>query len=190
MFRIYLILTGLLVFSANTCEHQNQEKNSLNMREKEKKGEELSSVQPLPEAKYDPNEVFDGQKIKKSDLQWKESLLPEQYRILRQKGTECSFTGNYLDTKKKGTFYCSGCALPLFKSDDKFNSGTGWPSFFQPVNEKNVGELPDNSHGMRRVEVVCNRCDGHLGHVFEDGPRPTGLRYCINSEALYFVEEK
>ncbi|MBX3365304.1 MAG: bifunctional methionine sulfoxide reductase B/A protein [Phycisphaeraceae bacterium] len=116
-------------------------------------------------------------------------LTAEEARILLRKGTEPAFCGNLLDNKKQGVYHCRLCALPLFSSHAKFNSGTGWPSFFQPVDVDHVRYYKDESHGMRRVEIVCARCDGHLGHVFDDGPRPTGLRYCLNSASLQFVEE-
>lgn len=125
-------------------------------------------------------------KIVKTEAEWKQLLSSEQFRILRMKGTERAFTGQYWDNKKKGMYHCAACQLPLFDSGTKFKSGTGWPSFYKPVNRPNVTEYEDLSHGMRRVEVTCGRCDGHLGHVFDDGPAPTGLRYCINSAALLF----
>lgn len=124
--------------------------------------------------------------IKKTPEQWKEELTAEEFRVLREKGTERAFTGKYWDNKKKGTYTCAGCQLPLFDSDTKFKSGTGWPSFYEPIKANYVTEYVDNSYGMKRTEVTCGRCDGHLGHVFEDGPRPTGLRYCINSVSLGF----
>src|SRR5262245_19738782 len=126
-------------------------------------------------------------KLALSDAQWRERLSPEQFRILRGSGTERPFCGTLLDNKKLGVYSCAGCGLPLFSSDSKFNSGTGWPSFFQPIAPGNVAEKSDHSHGMVRVEINCARCDGHLGHVFLDGPPPTRLRYCLNSESLRFV---
>jgi peptide-methionine (R)-S-oxide reductase len=129
------------------------------------------------------------EKIEKSEEQWKRELSPEQYHVLREAGTERAFTGAYWDNHDKGAYYCAACGLKLFSSDTKFDSGTGWPSFFQPVAETNVEKDIDISLGVERIEVKCRRCGSHLGHVFDDGPRPTGLRYCMNSLALKFVKE-
>lgn len=127
------------------------------------------------------------EKLVLSDAEWKKRLTPDRFKILRSSGTERPFCGVLLDNKKMGVYACAGCGLPLFTSDAKFNSGTGWPSFFQPIAKENVAERVDHSHGMARVEINCARCDGHLGHVFPDGPAPTGLRYCLNSESLEFT---
>jgi methionine-R-sulfoxide reductase len=127
-------------------------------------------------------------RVEKSDAEWQQLLTREQYLIARNKGTERPFCGTLLDNKRSGVYACVCCRLPLFTSDAKFNSGTGWPSFFAPVAAENVMTEEDRSSGMRRTEILCARCDAHLGHVFEDGPRPTGLRFCVNSESLAFTD--
>jgi peptide-methionine (R)-S-oxide reductase len=136
-----------------------------------------------------PNETTaDGiQKIVKTEDEWKKLLTPEQFKVLRKQGTERAFTGELWDNHRKGTYVCAACGLPLFSSETKFESGTGWPSFWQPIDPKNVGTEEDNSFFSTRTEVHCARCGGHLGHVFTDGPRPTGLRYCMNSVSMKFV---
>lgn len=130
------------------------------------------------------------ERIEKSEAAWKKELSDYEYYILREKGTERAFTSNLLNNKEAGVYTCAACSLPLFLSDTKFKSGTGWPSFYAPINDINVAEIADMSYGMVRTEVVCARCDGHLGHVFSDGPKPTGLRYCINGVALDFEEKE
>ncbi len=129
-------------------------------------------------------------KVAKSDEEWRAQLGEFGFNVLREAGTERAFTGEYWDKKEQGIYCCAGCNLPLFDSATKYNSGTGWPSFYQPIKKGYVAEHADNSLGMRRTEVLCARCGGHLGHVFDDGPKPTGLRYCINSVSLKFVKSE
>lgn len=147
--------------------------------------EKLSAAKsslPSPTTNMNPTVI-------KSDEEWKKQLTPEQYRILREKGTERAFTGAYWNTKDKGAYRCAGCGELLFESDTKFDSGCGWPSFYAPAASNVVAEAKDDSHFMTRTEVLCAKCGGHLGHVFDDGPNPTGLRYCINSGAIQFEAE-
>ena len=127
--------------------------------------------------------------VTKTEEEWEKELTPEQFRILRKKGTERAFAGEYWNNHAAGIYRCAGCGLEMFSSDTKFDSGTGWPSFYQPTRQEHVGAEKDNSFFMRRTEVHCARCGGHLGHIFEDGPKPTGLRYCINSAALKFEKK-
>jgi peptide-methionine (R)-S-oxide reductase len=125
--------------------------------------------------------------VVKTDAEWRRLLTPEQYRVLRTEGTEIAFTGKYWNQHARGTFVCAGCGLELFSSKTKYDSGTGWPSYWQPIAKQNVREVPESKFGQVYSEVECARCGGHLGHVFDDGPKPTGLRYCINSAALSFI---
>lgn len=141
----------------------------------------------LVPAKYENGKLL---RIEKSNAEWKAQLTEMEYYVMRQEGTERAFTGDLWNNHDKGTFICAACGLPLFASDTKFESGTGWPSFYQPVSKEYVREISDNSLGMTRTEVECARCGGHLGHVFDDGPRPTGLRYCMNSASLDLVKQQ
>jgi peptide-methionine (R)-S-oxide reductase len=134
----------------------------------------------------DPEEVDPSDRVEKGDEEWRALLGPEQFKVMRREGTERAFSGEYYDFKGKGTYHCSACGNPLFESGTKFQSGTGWPSFYAPVEERRVEEVPDIRLGMVRTEVRCSRCGSHLGHVFDDGPAPTGLRYCMDSISLNF----
>jgi methionine-R-sulfoxide reductase len=135
------------------------------------------------------SEPVEMPKVELTREQWKERLTPAQFKILRASGTEAAFCGGLLHNKGEGVYVCAGCGLPLFQANTKFESGTGWPSFFQPLAKENIDEIKDFTYGMTRTEIRCARCGGHLGHVFNDGPRPTGLRYCTNSDALRFVPQ-
>ncbi len=155
----------------------------------------MTSDKPAVAGSGSPIRVFSAEKrayivsyeVVKTKEEWKKTLTPEQFHILREKGTERAFSGKYAESHDHGIYRCAGCGLDLFRSDDKFDSGTGWPSFTRPIAPENVETRADNTFFMHRTEVLCRRCGGHLGHVFNDGPKPTGLRYCMNSGALQFV---
>jgi peptide-methionine (R)-S-oxide reductase len=134
------------------------------------------------------DKIEKNEKVQKSEREWRKELTPQQYHVTREKGTEPPFTGEYEPTDKEGTYVCVCCGQPLFSSETKYHSGSGWPSYYQPIAAENVEMQRDTTHGMTRTEVLCSRCDAHLGHVFEDGPDPTGLRFCINSAALKLNE--
>lgn len=133
--------------------------------------------------------MTDKQKVKRTEEEWKAELTDKQYEVLRQKGTETPFTGELLHNKDKGKYRCAGCGEELFLSDKKFDSGSGWPSFWSPIDDENIEIKSDESLGMQRTEILCKKCGGHLGHVFDDGPQPTGKRFCVNSASLKFEEE-
>lgn len=176
--QVLVLIAGMLLLVA--C-NQAQKSQSVQKAKEETKGA-MADVQ-LPDD-------LNLEKIVKSDEEWKSEMGEDEFYVLRKAGTERAFTGEYWNNKEEGIYVCGGCQLPLFASATKFKSGTGWPSFWEPIKTELVAEKSDNSHGMRRVEVLCARCDGHLGHVFPDGPKPTGLRYCINSVSLDFVAQK
>jgi peptide-methionine (R)-S-oxide reductase len=178
MHRLVLIVCILAGLSMNACLQSNPKAPAV--PSSLKKEMETSFVNAKGETIYI---------ISKTDAEWKNSLDPDAYHVLRERGTERAFSGEYNANTKAGTYMCNACQLPLFSSDAKFDSGTGWPSFYQPIDPQHVMEIKDVSHGMTRVEILCHRCGGHLGHVFDDGPKPTGLRYCMNSVSLNFKPE-
>ncbi len=170
MIKIYKFILGITLLSS--CNAQNQTK--------------ISSSMPTNKENNPIYSRSDTNKIVLKEEEWQKILSPELYSILREKGTERPWTSPFENSKEIGTYYCAACGNPLFKSDTKFESGCGWPSFYEPIKKSSIIYLPDHSHGMNRTEVVCGRCKGHLGHVFNDGPPPTGLRYCINGVVLDF----
>jgi len=178
MMRNTLLSTSLLLALAG-CQHAAP--NRANAEEHAAAGEASAQAD---KGKAGVAGKSEGDKVVKTDAEWRKVLTPEQYNILRQKGTERAFTGAFYDSHVRATYVCAACNLPLFRSEEKFDSGTGWPSFWQPIAKEAVDTDTDGTLGMARTEVKCHRCGGHLGHVFDDGPKPTGLRYCINSAAL------
>ena len=174
-----IVVVGLAMMMMVAC---NQAQQSQSAQQAKEEVSEATSAVELPEN-------LSLEKIVKSEEEWKAQLDEDAFFVLRKAGTERAFTGDLWDNKKEGVYVCGGCQLPLFASETKFKSGTGWPSFWEPIKPELVAEKSDKTYGMTRVEVLCARCDGHLGHVFDDGPRPTGLRYCMNSVSLDFIEK-
>lgn len=188
IFSILVAVTAVTVFAC-TRSTASQSNNAMTVTATPKP-DSMAPKAGQPPATTSSDDAFDGEEIVKTDEEWKKQLSAEAYYVLREEGTERAFTGEYDKNKAEGDYYCAACHLKLFRSKAKFDSGTGWPSFYEPVNKKNVVEKAEKGLGDDRTEVECARCGSHLGHVFDDGPKPTGLRYCMNSVSLKFEKAK
>ncbi|SFF27231.1 peptide-methionine (R)-S-oxide reductase MsrB [Thermoflexibacter ruber] len=183
LIKIYFLAT--LLFSISSCSHAQNQSNTQNSKNTMDESKWIIKDKTLDNSKINPND-----KVTKTEEEWKKILTPEQFQILRKKGTEYAFTGKFYKHKEKGIYICAGCGNELFTSEQKYDSGCGWPSFYDAVAAGKIKTALDTSHGMIRTEIMCARCDGHLGHVFEDGPNPTGLRYCVNSLSIDFKKKE
>ncbi len=186
---IFTTIAAIIIATGFACTSNPRVESAANAPAAQPPAQTPPQSTPQPQIASASDDVFDGQKVSKTDEEWRAALAPDQYHVLREEGTERPYTGEYNKNKEAGTYHCAACRLKVFSSETKFESGTGWPSFYQPINAKNVTEKVDSSHGETRTEVECSRCGSHLGHVFDDGPKPTGLRYCMNSVALKFEKK-